>query len=627
MQFNKLRTLVSNRLKGRETDQSKKSDSLAGINVVSKKHLLNVFSVAAVASLVSACGTGTGITQAQAAEQPASTKEAQNVIMILLDDVGFSDLGAYGSEIKTPNIDALAEAGLRYNRFDTNAICAPTRASLITGRNAQTVNMEDLPPKHMPGFAEAPGPDASVPLGTGPANSGELPTNAQTVAEAFQAADYATYALGKWHLAPEYDKTVNEERNRQFWPLKKGFDYYYGFISGHTDHWNPELIENNEEIRTPDLPGYHFSVDLMDHAIALMDKDTDAGKGKFMYLAMGAAHAPLHVPKSYIDAYKGKYDMGWDKLREQRFERQKEMGIIPADTVLPAREKGDLAWDSLNGQQKRVYARFMETYAGFLTHTDEQIGRLIQHLKDTGQYENTMIVFATDNGAAPEGDQKGGFFQAYMDPTTVEEMDANLDKAGGPDTYMLYQRPWAWAGATPFRRYKLWPFAGGARTPLIVSWPGHVADPGAVRDQYVQLIDLAPTMLQAAGTQFADKVDGVEQIPVAGKSILPTLTDKNAETRDVQYFELRGQRAITQGKWKAVAMHKLGTDHADDQWELFDTEADFSESKNVASQYPEKLEELKKLWWEEANKYQTPAIVEPWDLLYNFNNMDDAFRD
>lgn len=587
-------------------------DSVDGVNAVANKHILNVYSMAALTATVPVS------TLVNAAETQVGSQHP-NVIMILLDDTGFSDLGAFGSEIKTPNIDALAKAGLRYNRFDTNAICAPTRASLITARNAQTVNMEELPPKDMPGMP-APGPDASVPLGTGPSTSGELPTNAQTVAQAFKAGGYNTYALGKWHLAPEYAK-ANEERNHQFWPLKKGFDYYYGFISGHSDQWHPDLIENNHEIEAPKWPGYHLSVDLVDHAINIFDKrNHDA---KFLYLAMGAAHAPLHVPKSYIEEYKGHYDMGWDKLRQQRFERQKEMGIISPNTVLPPREKGDLAWDSLDAQQKRVYERFMETYAAFLTHTDEQIGRLVQHLKETGQYDNTMIIFATDNGAAPEGGQKGGFYQAYMDKTTVAEMDKNLDKAGGPETYMLYQRPWAWAGATPFRRYKLWPFAGGVRTPLIVSWPGHVADPGAIRHQYVQLIDLAPTMLQAAGLQFADKVDGVKQIPVAGKSILPTLTDKHAKTRDTQFFELRGQRAITHGKWKAIAFHKIGTDFADDHWMLFDTENDFAESTDVSAQYPEKVEEMKRLWWKEAN----PPVVKPKDFLYKFNHMENAFHD
>lgn len=624
MKVKKLRDLISNNIGKNAMAATQKVEGYMGYNAVAKKHLLNVFSVAAVASLVTAYGTGVGVSTANAAEQATSEQKQPNVIMILLDDVGFADIGSFGAEIKTPNIDALAESGLRFNRFDTNSICAPTRASLITGRNAQTVNMEDLPPKHMPGFMPAPGPSKDVPLGTGPATSGELPLNAQTVADAFRSEGYATYALGKWHLAPEYAKE-NEWRNHEFWPLKKGFDYYYGFISGHADHWNPELIENNEEIRTPKMPGYHLSVDLTDHAIHLMDKNNT--KPKFLYFAMGAAHAPLHVPKRYIDEYKGVYDMGWDKLREQRFERQKELGIIPENTVLPERDKGDVAWDSLSEQQKRVYARFMETYAGFITHTDEQIGRLVQHLKDTGQYENTMIIFASDNGAAPEAGQKGGFYEAYTDKTTVEQMDADLDKAGGPETYMLYQRPWAWAGATPFRRYKLWPFAGGVRTPLIINWPGHVADPGAIREQYVQLIDLAPTMLDAAGAEFANEVEGVKQIPVAGKSILPVLRDQSAETRDVQFFQLRGQRAITQGKWKAIAMHKLGTDFADDEWVLFDTEADFSESNNLADKYPQKVEELKKLWWSEANKYSNPAVVKPSESMYKYNQMDDAFSD
>ncbi|SHF92259.1 arylsulfatase [Vibrio gazogenes] len=618
MKTNQLREMISHHFGKTKNSSADKHPLCAGINAVAKKQLFNVFSVVALAS------TMTIPNMVEAAQAQAKEQHQPNVIVILLDDVGFSDIGAYGSEIKTPNIDALAEAGIRYNRFDTNAMSGPTRASLLTGRNAQTVHMEDLPPKHIPGLMPAPGPAKDVPLGSGPANSGELPLNAQTVADAFRSDGYATYALGKWHLAPEYAEG-NKWRDREFWPLKKGFDYYYGFISGHADQWHPKLMENNDKIPTPQMPGYHLSVDLTDHAIHLMDEHNP--KPKFLYFALGAAHAPLHVPKSYINAYKGQYDLGWDKLREQRFKRQKELGIIPANTVLPKREKGDLAWASLTAQQKRVYARFMETYAGFLTHTDEQIGRLIQHLKDTGQYDNTMIVFASDNGAASEGTQKGGFYQPYMDKTTVEQMDADLDKAGGPETYMLYQRPWAWAGATPFRRYKLWPFAGGVRTPLIISWPGHVTDPGSIRHQYVNLIDLGPTMLEAAGTQFADKVDGVKQIPVAGKSMLSTLTDKSAKTRNVQFFEMRGQRAITQGKWKAIAMHKLGTEFADDQWALFDTEADFSESNNLASKYPKKVAELKKLWWSEANKYSDPAVIRPFKLLYQFNHMDDAFGD
>lgn len=560
-------------------------------------------------SLLLSSFTATGQTKTTAPEQQP------NIIMIVLDDTGFADLGAFGSEIKTPNIDLLAYSGLRYNRFDTSAICAPTRASLITGRNSQTVNMEELPPKN------SKAPPASVPLGSGPATSGEIPLNAQNVAQALKGAGYATYALGKWHLAPEYKD--DEKRNQAFWPKQRGFDHFYGFLSGHTSQYHPELVQDNTHLPRPDQPGYHLSEDLVERAMTTMDnKDKQP---KFVYLALGAAHSPLHVPQKYIDAYKGRYDQGWDKLRLERFERQKSLGIIPADTTLPPREFGDDAWDSLNAQQKRVYARFMETYAGFLTHTDEQVGRLVKHLKETGQFDNTLIVLMSDNGAAPEGGKNGGFRTAYMDKTTLQEMDDHLDEAGGPNTDMLYQRPWAYAGNTPFRRYKLWPFQGGVRTPLIVSWPDVIEQKGKIRHQYVSTIDIAPTLLAAAGTKFAESVDGVKQLPVAGQSFLPTFNSDSATTRDVQYFELRGQRAITQGKWRAVAMHKLGTDYSQDKWMLFDTEKDFSESTDLADKYPAKVEELKKLWWEEAKRYSNPAVIDPKEFLYKFNRMDNAF--
>jgi len=552
-----------------------------------------------------------------AGQTPAKTEKPQrpNVVMIVLDDMGYGDIGAFGSEIKTPNIDLLAYSGLRYNRFDTSSMCAPTRAALMTGRNNQTVNMEELPPKGTP----APSPD--TPLGSGPANSGEMPMNAQTVAQALHTAGYATFALGKWHIAPEYKDAP--ERNQKFWPRQKGFDYYYGFLSGHSPQYHPDLVENNQELPKPNKPGYHLSVDLVDHAIDAFKQKSD--KPKFVYLAFGAAHSPLQVPKSYIEAYKGKYNQGWDKLRLERFERQKELGVIPANTVLPAREKGDAAWDSLDEQHKRVFSRFMETYAGFITHTDEQIGRLVEYLKSSGQFDNTVVMFITDNGAASEGGPNGGFRHAYMDKTTVAEMDAHLDDAGGPDTDMLYQRPWAYAGSTPFRRYKLWPYLGGIRTPLIVSWPKQIQTPGAIRHQYVSVIDLAPTILDAADTAFANEIGDVKQIPVAGKSFLPTFNSDTAKTRDIQYFELRGQRAITQGDWRAVAMHRMGTDYATDQWQLFNTANDYSESTDVAAKYPEKLEELKKLWQQEAQKYSNPSVIDPVPFFYKFNRMEDGF--
>ncbi|CAG9295276.1 arylsulfatase [Celerinatantimonas diazotrophica] len=626
------RNFITNNIRNKRQSLSTVSESemsgmLPKINTFSKKYLLKLLGTGALVSCLAmpalAAGSHTKAT-GNHAKKP-------NVIMIVIDDAGFASLGAFGSEIETPNIDQLAYSGLRYNRFDSAAISAPTRAALITGRNPQTVNMEDLPPKIVikPGpnggmkITRSKAPANSVPLGSGPATSGEIPTNAENVAQAFQASGYSTYALGKWHLAPEY--VDNVKRNKAFWPLQRGFNYYYGFISGHTDQYHPLLIEDNHKLPTPQDPKYDLSVDLVDHAINLMKPDSK--KPKFLYLALGATHAPLQVSKSYIDEYKGKYAIGWDKLRQERFIRQKQLGIIPQNTVLPPRGKGDAAWNSLDAQHKRVFARFMATYAGFMTQTDEQIGRLIKYLKKTHQYKNTLIMLITDNGAASEGGPNGGFRTAYGDRTTVAQMDAHLDEAGGPKTYMLYQRPWAYADDTPFRRYKLWPYLGGVRTPLIVSWPGHIKSPGSVRDQYVNVVDLAPTMLDAAGTKFAKKVDGVKQIPVAGRSFLKTFEDKNAKTRSVQFFSLRGDRAITDGKWRAVAMHRLGAPFSEDQWQLFNTEKDFSESTDLAKKYPEKLKEMKKLWWKEARKYSNPPIIKPNPVLYKFNHMSDGLND
>ncbi|MFM2482005.1 arylsulfatase [Celerinatantimonas sp. YJH-8] len=590
-------------------------------NVISQRRFLKMVGVSVLASSLALPAV------AKDSNKQSDTSKQPNIVMIVIDDAGFASLGAYGSEIETPNIDQLAYNGLRYNRFDSAAISAPTRAALVTGRNPQTVNMADLPPKititKEGKIVRTKAPAASVPLGAGPATSGEIPPNAQNVAQALQTAGYSTYALGKWHMAPEY--VDNEKRNHAFWPLQRGFDYYYGFISGHTDQYHPELIENNKELPTPQDPKYNLSEDLIDHAINVMKPGGD--KPKFLYLALGATHAPLQVSKTYIDEYKGKYDIGWDQLREERFTRQKQLGIIPANTVLTPRQNGDAAWSSLDEQHKRVYARFMETYAGFMTQTDDEIGRLIKYLKQTKQYDNTLIMLITDNGAASEGGPTGGFFHAYGDRTTVAQMDEHLDEAGGPQTYMLYQRPWAYADDTPFRRYKLWPFLGGVRTPLIVSWPKHIKHPGSVRDQYVNVVDLAPTMLAAAGTKFAKEVDGVKQLPVAGRSFMKTFEHQDAKTRTVQFFSLRGQRAITDGKWRAVAMHRLGDEPSKDVWQLFDTEKDFSESTDLADKYPAKVEELKKLWWKEAKKHSNPAFIKPDPFLYKFNHMSDAFND
>lgn len=554
-----------------------------------------------VASMASSVGDAAPKAQIYPSAKP-------NIILIVLDDVGFSDLGAFGSEIRTPHIDALSAAGLRYNRFDSKAVCTPTRAALLTGRNNQTVRMADLP-------ANARTDDQTH-------DRGEVASHAQMLPQALKAAGYRTYGVGKWHLAPEFEDGT--PGNNASWPLQRGFDSFYGFYLGWTDQFRPDLIDGNREVATPDRPDYHFSTDITDRAIGDIADGPD--RPFFLYYALGATHAPIHVPRAYIARYKGVYEKGWDAIRAERFARMKKMGIIPADTVNTARSSTDSAWDTLSVDEKAVFARHMAAYAGFLEHADEQIGRLVEKLKDSGQYDNTIIVVISDNGAASEAGPNGGFETMYRPSKfSMAQQRARIDEIGSVSLRTEYPRAWAWAGGTPFRRYKAWPYAGGVRAPLIVSWPAVIRDGGAVRTQFVDAVDLAPTLLDTAGTQFANVVDGVTQIPVAGQSIRSTFRDPKAKTRSVQYFELRGQRAITAGKWRAVAMHKYGTDFANDRWELFDTSSDYSESTDVSARYPAKLAEMKALWWREARRFSTPALAEPPEIFAKRSRYDDAF--
>lgn len=535
-----------------------------------------------------------------------------DILVIVLDDVGFSDLGAFGSEIRTRNIDALAAGGLRYNRFDTKAVCSPTRASLLTGRNPQTVRMADLPatrlnPKDMT------------------RDRGELASNAQTIAQVLHRAGYATHGFGKWHLAPEQED--GSPGKNASWPLQRGFDSFYGFFLGWTDQYHPDLIEGNRRTPAPKVDGYHFSADITERAIgAFPVKHAAKDAPRFVYLAYGAGHSPIQVPRSYIDAYDGVYAKGWDAMREDRLARMKALNIVPANTQLPPRNPGDRAWADLTPTERTVFARFMATYAGFITHTDEQIGRLVQHLKDTGRFDNTLIVLMSDNGAASEAGQKGSFERLYRPNTlTPEQMLARLDELGTDKTQAEYQRPWAMLGSTPFRRYKVWPQLGGVRTPMILSWPSRIGDGGAIRHQAIDVIDIAPTLAEAAGTRFPGKVGGRAEIPMAGKSIARTFASATApDPRPVQYFELRANRAIRQGKWRAVAVHKQMTDFTSDVWQLYDTQTDFSESTDLAKVYPAKLEELKRLWWREARRYSNPPLAEAPEFMRVRERFDDS---
>jgi len=517
--------------------------------------------------------------------RPVRAKDGSpNIIYIVLDDAGFGDLGCYGSEVDTPNIDALAKGGLLYNNFHSKAVCSPTRASLLTGRNAHAVGMKELP-----------GSDQGYPH-----TRGRVPASAANIAQILGKNGYSTIAAGKWHLVPRED--MSSAGDRTHWPLQKGFDRFHGFLSGWSDQYRPDLVVDNHAVEPPERPDYHFSEDIVEQSIQMLSSNLDAEVEKpfFLYLCFGAVHAPIQVPKRYIEKYAGNFDDGWDAVRERRFRRQLELGVIPAGTELAPRNPGDPAWDDLSDEAKTVFARFMEAYAGFLEHTDEQIGRLIALLKERGQFDNSAIFLISDNGGAPEAGTEGNFEHPYRDAMTVHEMHGRLDELGSRSSQPLYQRAWAMASSAPFKYYKLWPFNGGVRTPLIVSWPKGIERPG-LREQFVDVIDITPTVLDITGIAAPAVFDGVCQMPIQGAGIRATFGDPASPApRDTQFFELWGSRSIYHDGWKALAFHTSGTSFDDDRWELYNLNVDFTETTDLAAQHPEKLAELQALWWREA---------------------------
>lgn len=527
-------------------------------------------------------------------EEKPSIEKKTNVVYIVLDDVGFAQLEGFGSDIQTPNIKRLEDTGLRYNNFHTTAICSATRASLLTGAN-----------HHAAGVATV------IDAANGYPNSlGHLDPQYATVAQILKDNGYATFAVGKWHLAPLED--ASDQGPFDNWPLAKGFDKFYGFMEGYTDQYTPSLIQDNSAVRPPKTPeeGYHLSEDLADHAIHYLFQQTNAHPAQpfFLYLAFGAGHAPHQVPKKYIDMYKGKFDKGWDEVRKDWFERQKKIGIIPADAKLTDRNEYVSAWDDLSDDQKKLYAKYMEVYAGFLTHTDEQIGRVLDYLEKIGERENTVIVLLSDNGASAEGGRHG----RVSDESDLsfdedqEELELGLEKIdelGSYPTGPHYPIGWANAGNTPFKWYKSWVHSGGVKDPLVISYPAGIEEKGGVRSQYHHVSDITPTILDILGIRKPQIVHGVAQKPITGTSLAYTFNEKDAPTKKpVQYYEQTGNRGIWRDGWKAITNHILKSTYADDEWELYHVDEDYSEADNVAEKYPDKLEELKNLWSIEAGK-------------------------
>jgi len=550
---------------------------------------------------------------------PASSrakKGAPNVLVVVLDDTGFGNLGCYGSPIKTPHFDGIAEDGLRYNNMHTTALCSPSRSCIVTGRN-----------HHANGMA------AITELATGfPGYNGTMPFENGVLSEILVEHGYSTFMVGKWHLTPSSHETAAGPYDH--WPLSRGFQRYYGFLGGDTSQWYPDLVYDNHQVEPPKKPeeGYHLSEDLVDKAVSFIadTKQADPDRPFYLHLCFGATHAPHHVAKEWADEYDGVFDDGWDAYREKTFARQKELGVVPADAELSRHDPDVPEWDSLSEDARRLYVRMMQVFAGFLSHTDAQVGRLLAFLEELGERENTLIMVISDNGASAEGGATGTlneaqFFNNVQAP--IEEALELIDEIGGPKQFNHYPWGWTWAGNTPFRRWKRETYRGGATDPFIVSWPKGIKAKGEVRTQYAHIIDMVPTVLDLLDIQSPAKIKGVRQSPMHGVSFAHTLDDPDAASNHhTQYFEMFGHRSIYHDGWRAVCpwpgpsfaeagmpwgqpitsetLSKLDATG----WELYHVAEDFAETKDVAADNRDRLIAMIGTWYVEAGKYQVMPI-------------------
>ena len=518
---------------------------------------------------------------------------APDVVVVVLDDVGFAHLGCYGSTLATPNMDALAGEGVRFTGFHTTALCSPTRACLLTGRNHHAVGMRAIS-NFDTGF---------------PNMRGALPKSAATLAEILRDNGYATFAAGKWHLAPMAECTAAGPFAN--WPLQKGFDRYYGFLQGETDQFHPELTCDNHFVDPPATAaeGYHVSEDIVDRSMAMVRDVTSLVPERpfFLYLAFGAMHSPHQAPQSYLEKWRGRFDDGWDAAREAWFARQRQLGVIPAGTSLAPRNPGVRPWSELSANEQRFAARLQEAFAAMLDHTDAQVGRLIAFLKAIGRWDNTLFVLLSDNGASQEGGPTGvldemKWFNGMRE--NVDEAVQRLDDIGGPNSHCNIPWGWAQAGNTPLKWYKQNTHGGGVRDPLIVTWPAGLTAKGELRRQFCHAIDIAPTVLDLVGVAPPEELAGAPQMPMHGLSLAPALQDDEAVLpRGPQYFEMLGHRGVVADGWKAVTHHAAGKPFEDDRWELYRLSEDFSEFSDLAAAEPARLKAMLDLWWAEAERH------------------------
>ncbi len=541
--------------------------------------------------------------KAPARFQVKAPAKAPNVVIVLIDDVGFGGPSTFGGPIRTPTMDKLAQGGLKFNNFHTTALCSPTRNALKTGRNHHTVNTGSI----METATAFPG------------NTGQNPNSVAPLAEMLRLNGYSTGAFGKWHETAAWETSVSGPFDR--WPTHQGFDKFYGFIGGETDQWYPLIYDGTIKVDAPKMPNYHFTVDMTNQAINWVKAQQSMTPDKpfFVYFATGATHAPHHVPKEWADKYKGQFDKGWDAVRNETIERQKKLGVVPANTQLGERPKDIVAWDTLPADQRRLFSRQAEVFSGFLEQTDDEIGRFVKALEDIGEMDNTLFIYiAGDNGTSAEG----GFVGMYNEMTyfngvaeKVEDLIPLIDKWGGPETFPHMSAGWAVAFDAPFTWTKqVASDFGGTRNGMVIHWPQGIKQNG-VRSQFSHVIDVAPTILEAAGLPQPKSVNGVVQTPIEGTSMLYAFNDASAaERHKTQYFEMFGNRAIYNDGWLARTIHRApwqtGGQKAltDDVWDLYNTRDDFSLTKNLAADQAAKLKEMQALFMAEAEKYHVLPI-------------------
>jgi arylsulfatase len=531
-------------------------------------------------------------------------KGAPNVVIVLIDDIGFGGPSTFGGPIQTPTLDRLAASGLRYNNFHTTALCSPTRNALKTGRNHHTTNTGSI----METATAFPG------------NTGQVPNSVAPLAEMLRLNGYSTGAFGKWHETAAWETSVSGPFDR--WPTHQGFDKFYGFIGGETDQWYPLVYDGVTRVSPPQTEGYHFTTDMTDQAIQWVKAQQSMTPDKpfFAYFATGAVHAPHHVPKEWADRYKGQFDKGWDAIRAETLERQKAQGVVPMDTPLAERPADVPAWDSLPEANRKLFARQAEVFAGFLAHTDHEVGRFVDSIEEIGELENTLILYiAGDNGTSAEGGFVGMYNEmTYFNMVTekVEDLLPLIDEWGGPTTFPHMANGWAVAFDAPFAWTKqVASDFGGTRNGMVVHWPAGIQDKGGVRSQFAHVIDVAPTILEAAHLPEPRSVNGTPQTPIEGASLLYSFDDADApERHTTQYFEMFGNRALYHEGWFARTIHRFPWQTGQqkplesDVWELFDARTDFSLVRDLAAEHPEKLAELQALFMEEAERYHVLPI-------------------